>query len=1257
MKFPDSRRFSRSRKGHRSVALLAALAFALPSPAAASPELGRRTLRGQGGESPETRAGLEEALSPQAPEPEEEKRESVEALRELIRNVSAILEAERLRGAGQLKPRIEQIRSDHLFTEHHVTYVPALRGRLKVIGDLHGDLESLEQALAQAGYDPSRNAGLPPDQQVWLAFVGDYADVGRMSLEAVVRVLQLKAMDPEHVILKGGNHDRDRPPHVSANVQMHSIRRFFKELEEVLGPAEGDQLYGEFHRLMTGLPVLAVFPNGIVIGHAEGPSLAEPPAEYPEKFRARYDPELGLLNFANPLIVDQVGWNLVRRPAEGQPEAEEDQIVDGAKYPRIDPETMQPGYWIGRKSHFGFLSSIGGKVFLRGHDRLGPPDQVLFDGTFLTVITTDYRSPHHGYDPKEKITGRYAEFDLARAYDRIDPDEVVRYLLWPPTGQGVATHYLELMRQDPAGISPRPMGREKQEFVFRTVDGLVRFYVGRGYIGILSSRGDKMESLEVTEAPGPGRGRILSVAELKPPGHRQDPSSSAPNLWARYSQGARSPLIYRIRYDPKGRTLELTVEPDVVKEPGQPDRARMFQTVAESVLPSAKQGTPLTVILRPGAEGAAPAGEGEEKEQMPALELDSVFAQLKEAAQARDWAALSNLMLDPERVGHPRVRILQSAALAVAAAPGPERWDGEALLRFALLFVARNRSDLRSYAAAFPGQFLRFLEGEPAEAVPIPPELRRALGENFQPVLRELLPAPVPPGLLRAARSGNRAAEWNLAAIGTELITRLADSAELPLELAPTQGILGFVLDAFRHGPQARFWNARILRAGEWVPFLSTAAFSGPAAELEGFLQRQEAAVRAHQRNLKEEDEDLRVLAADGLGSLGPDSEVAVPDLIRALEDSSTDVRRAAGRALGSVGFASRPAEGKLTLVAQADPDAGVREAAQWSLSILAFAGPTTAGLEEGSLKVGRVTSFEEALQGLRSRGRSPVSALLWVRKSLYPMNPELAVNGEAVVREMATFLPQAVTSEIETLSLTLWEMTAHEEFIGPMKRLVLPALRKHLRSPPGRYESDRTRTRLKQIRAFLTGPASKLNAPAAVASAKAVAETRIRKVLLETVTRQLKPEAYVGIGSAEAGRFAGQLSLLLAYAPRELRGRLFMLTERSEEGKILAEQFRRMEVLASYRPEVLAGGLREIFGERKMSLDFYAGAGEHRTLQAQLRSAGSQVTLRRRNSRAELEGFLTQLFASLTKAGLEEIRSRVDIQQLAADLSLLLQV
>jgi len=77
------------------------------------------------------------------------------------------------------------------------------QGETLVIGDLHGDLESLIDILKHSNFIQK----IRQHTDALLIFLGDYGDRGEHSKEVYHTVLKLKLLFPEQVVLMRGNHE------------------------------------------------------------------------------------------------------------------------------------------------------------------------------------------------------------------------------------------------------------------------------------------------------------------------------------------------------------------------------------------------------------------------------------------------------------------------------------------------------------------------------------------------------------------------------------------------------------------------------------------------------------------------------------------------------------------------------------------------------------------------------------------------------------------------------------------------------------------------------------------------------------------------------------------------------------------------------------------------------------------------------------------------------------------------------------------
>ncbi|MEM3703161.1 MAG: metallophosphoesterase family protein [Candidatus Bathyarchaeia archaeon] len=76
-------------------------------------------------------------------------------------------------------------------------------GEVLVVGDLHGDLESLIEILTSSNFLDK----LSQDAYATMIFLGDYGDRGPLSTEVYYAILRLKLRFPRQIVLMRGNHE------------------------------------------------------------------------------------------------------------------------------------------------------------------------------------------------------------------------------------------------------------------------------------------------------------------------------------------------------------------------------------------------------------------------------------------------------------------------------------------------------------------------------------------------------------------------------------------------------------------------------------------------------------------------------------------------------------------------------------------------------------------------------------------------------------------------------------------------------------------------------------------------------------------------------------------------------------------------------------------------------------------------------------------------------------------------------------------
>lgn len=168
----------------------------------------------------------------------------------LMQKVESILEHERSSGK-QGDGRVEG----------GLIYIPP-SGRLTVVGDIHGDLDSLIQILKKSQAIERMEEGLGR-----ILFLGDYGDRGDKSPEVYYVVLHLKEAFPDSVILLRGNHEGPRDLEPVPYDLPYQLRDKF--------PDQSSFICEEMPRLFESLPHAAIVEEKYLILHGGMPSLIE----------------------------------------------------------------------------------------------------------------------------------------------------------------------------------------------------------------------------------------------------------------------------------------------------------------------------------------------------------------------------------------------------------------------------------------------------------------------------------------------------------------------------------------------------------------------------------------------------------------------------------------------------------------------------------------------------------------------------------------------------------------------------------------------------------------------------------------------------------------------------------------------------------------------------------------------------------------------------------------------------------------------
>jgi len=234
-------------------------------------------------------------------------------------------------------------------------------GEAVIVGDLHGDLESLVQILGSSRFiEKARRNG-----NSILVFLGDYGDRGSYSPEVYYVVLKLKELFPEKVVLMRGNHEgpedilaypHDLPAQLCSKFGEEGLNAYAK-LRELF-----DHLYnavlvdGRYILLHGGVPSKASTIEDIAYAHEKHPRESH---------------------------LEEILWS---DPEEG---------VKGTC-----PSPRGAGKVFGEDVTERFLKMLGVKVLIRGHEPSREGFKINHGGRILTLFSRKgppYYNEHEAY--------------------------------------------------------------------------------------------------------------------------------------------------------------------------------------------------------------------------------------------------------------------------------------------------------------------------------------------------------------------------------------------------------------------------------------------------------------------------------------------------------------------------------------------------------------------------------------------------------------------------------------------------------------------------------------------------------------------------------------------------------------------------------------------------------------------------------------------------------------------------------------------
>ncbi|MGC9009421.1 MAG: metallophosphoesterase family protein [Sulfolobales archaeon] len=224
-------------------------------------------------------------------------------------------------------------------------------GSYFAVGDIHGDLETLERILSMYGlYDHLQNRG-------YVVFLGDYVDRGYAQLEVFLTIALLKKYFRDRVIVLRGNHEGPQHllpyPHDYRDVLRYRFGSF------------GEEIYRLSREIFDLMPYAAYREKRVLFVHGGIPVFST--QNCPDNIECILDAE-------DPYgtILEEILWN---DPLRG--------------YEDIDylPSPRGAGYLWGINITKEFLRKTGLRFIVRGHEPAASGYMLDHDNKVLTLFS------------------------------------------------------------------------------------------------------------------------------------------------------------------------------------------------------------------------------------------------------------------------------------------------------------------------------------------------------------------------------------------------------------------------------------------------------------------------------------------------------------------------------------------------------------------------------------------------------------------------------------------------------------------------------------------------------------------------------------------------------------------------------------------------------------------------------------------------------------------------------------------------------
>jgi protein phosphatase len=247
-------------------------------------------------------------------------------------------------------------------------------GEAIIVGDLHGDIESLACILEDSAFLKK----VQEKKNEHLIFLGDYGDRGSASPEVYYVVLKLKELFPKRVILMRGNH--------GGNELMQPFPHDLPlQLENKYGE-KGLEIYSELQNLFNNLYSAVIVDERFILMHGG----------FPSQVSCQEDLAYAHESYQTESHLQELLWS---DPAEE---------LDGTCF-----SPRGAGKLFGIAVTEKMLKMFGVKVLIRGHESCPEGYKMNHNGKILTLFSTN----KHPYSNKQRA---YLKLKLSKKIDNAE---------------------------------------------------------------------------------------------------------------------------------------------------------------------------------------------------------------------------------------------------------------------------------------------------------------------------------------------------------------------------------------------------------------------------------------------------------------------------------------------------------------------------------------------------------------------------------------------------------------------------------------------------------------------------------------------------------------------------------------------------------------------------------------------------------------------------------------------------------------------